>query len=46
MSNPGRQFVLKTHNPIDLLVAPDLNPISDYEPARSGQAALPRAIQK
>lgn len=46
MAKSKRNFVLKTHNLIDLIIAPTQIPLSDYEPERSGEAVLPRAILK
>ncbi|WP_298623387.1 hypothetical protein [uncultured Legionella sp.] len=37
-------FVVKVHDLADLVIAPQQNPFSDYEPECIGQAALPRAI--
>lgn len=46
MKKSSRNFVLKTHNLTDLIIAPTQDALSDYEPARSGEAVLPRAIRK
>lgn len=37
-------FIVKVHDLTDLVIAPQQNPFSDYEPECTGQAALPRAI--
>jgi hypothetical protein len=40
----SENFVVKVHELIDLVIAPQQNPFSDYELECNGQAALPRAI--
>lgn len=46
MSKAQNNFILKVHKLIDLVVAPSQDPFSDYEPARSGESALLRAIRQ
>lgn len=40
-----KDLVIHIHDVRDLFVAPPYDPLSDYEPARNGEAALTRAIR-
>lgn len=42
----SKDFCLNTRELVDLVVPPSIDPFSDYEPARTGEAVLPRAIRK
>lgn len=46
MSKLKHNFILKVHNLIDLVIPPPQDPFSDYEPVRSGESALVRAIRR